>query len=92
MDAIIALIITFLVGLALKVKGFSQNRSLALASLLMPSFFLIKGGISIYSGKASMWPIALIFGTIIGVIVSGLGIVAGAYISQWMFRPPNNTK
>ena len=92
MEAIIALIITFFVGLALKVKRFSPNKALALASLIMPSFFLLRGFISLYKGDASMWPIGLIFGTILGIIVGGLGIVAGAYFLQWKLRTPNKSE
>jgi hypothetical protein len=93
MEAIIALIITFFVGLALKVKGCSANKALALASLIMPSFFLITGFILPYKdGGASMWPIALIFGTIYGIIVGGLGVVAGAYFLKWQLRTHNNSE
>lgn len=92
MDAIIALIITFFLGFALKVKGCSSNKALALASLIMPLFILTAQFILPYKGGASMWPIALIFGTIYGIIVGGLGVLAGAFFFKWQIKNPNNSK
>jgi len=90
MKAIIALIITFSVGFACKFKGYSPNRALACASLVMPLSILIAEFILPHKdGGASMWPIALIFGTIYGIIVGGLGVVAGGLFLKWRHRMYN---
>ena len=93
MNTIFAFIITFFVGFAFKAKGCSQNKALAVASLIMPSFILITKYILLYKvGGAPMWPIALIFGTIYGTIVGGLGVVAGAFFLRWQSRISNKSK
>ena len=87
MKAVIPFIITFIVGFAFKAKGSSPNKALAFASLVMPASVLIAEFILPHKdGGASMWPIALIFGTIYGIIVGLLGVVAGAYFSRWRLR------
>ena len=93
MKAIIPFIITFFVGFAFKAKGSSPNKALALASLIMPASVLIAEFILPHKdGGASMWPIALIFGTIYGIIVGVLGVVAGAYFLRWKLRHPKKSK
>jgi len=93
MKAVIALLITFLVGFAFKYKGCSPNKSLASASLVMPLFILIAEFILPHKGGgASMWPIALIFGTIYGIIVGGLGVVAGGLLLKWRYKMRNKSE
>lgn len=87
MNAFVALVITFFVGFAFKVKRYSPNKALALASLVTPSLIIISKFILPHKDAgASMWPIALLFGTIFGIIVGGLGIVAGAYFLIWQSK------
>ncbi len=93
MKIIIVLMVSFFVGFAFRVKGCSQNKALALASLIMPSFILIAEFIMPHKGSgASMWPIALIFGTIYGTIVGGLGVIAGAFFLKRHPKTPNKLK
>jgi hypothetical protein len=87
MKVIIALIISFFIGFTFNVKGYSQIKALALASLIMPSFILLAEFILPHKGSgASMWPIALLFGAIYGTIVGGLGVIAGAFFLKWQVK------
>ena len=68
-------------------KGYSQKKALALASLIMPTFVLIAEFILPHKGSGtSMWHIALLFGAIYGTIVGGLGIIAGAFYLKWQSK------
>lgn len=93
MKIIIALIICFFIGFTFNVKGYSQKKALALASLIMPTFVLIAEFILPHKGSgASMWHIALIFGAIYGTITGGLGIIAGAFYLKWQSKTPRKDK
>ena len=87
MKIIIALFISFLIGFIFNIKGLSQKKALALASLILPSFILAAEFILPQKGNSSsMWPIALVFGTIYGSILGGLGIIAGAFFLKWQSK------
>ena len=87
MKALIPFILTFFVGFIFKYKRSSPNRALAFASLVMPASVLIAEFILPHKNNgASMWPIALIFGTIYGIIVGLLGVIAGAYFLRWRLK------
>jgi len=93
MKAMFALFICFFIGFTFNVKGYSQKKALALASVILPSFILIAEFILPHKGSgASMWPIALLFGAIYGTIAGGLGIIAGAFFLKWYLKTPRKNK
>ncbi len=82
MPAIVALIIAFLVGLVVKLRGMHMLNAWFLSCCVIPVFVLLSEFILPYmGGGASMWPIALLFGGIYGAISGCLGtIVASIYL------------
>jgi hypothetical protein len=80
MPAIIVLIIIFLVGLILRLRGINEYIALILSCCIMPVFILFTEFVLPYmGGGVSMWPIALAVGSFYGVIVGGLGVVIASF-------------
>jgi hypothetical protein len=78
MPAILALVVTLLVGFVLACRAFTWQKAWLLASLVMPLYVLSAEFIFPYvGGGASMWPIALVFGTLLGIVSGGLGVATG---------------
>jgi hypothetical protein len=89
MPAIIALIITFFVGLLLRLCRMNEFVAWILACFVMPTFVLFDEFVLPYrGGGASMWPIALVVGSFYGAIISGLGV---AIASFYLKRKKGNT-
>jgi len=84
MPAIIALIITFFVGLLLRLRGMNKFVAWILSCFVMPSFILFTEFVlPCMGGGASMWPIAIVVGGFYGVIIGGLGVVfASLYLDR----------
>lgn len=84
MSAIIVLIIPFLVGLILRLRGMNEYLAWISSCLVMPVFIIFDEFVLPYrGGGASMWPIPLIFGGFYGVIVGGLGAgIASFYLKR----------
>jgi hypothetical protein len=82
MPAIVALIITFFVGLVLRLRSMHMFKAWLLSCCVIPIFVLFSEFVLPYmGGGASMWPIALLFGGIFGAISGGLGtIIASIYL------------
>jgi hypothetical protein len=80
MIAIIALIITFFVGLLLRLRGMNEYIAWILSCFAMPAFIIFDEFVLPYrGGDASMWPIALVIGGFYGVISGGLGVVIASF-------------
>ena len=89
MPAIIVLIITFLVGLILRLRGTNEYIAWILSCCIMPSFILLTEFVLPYmGGGASMWPIALAVVSFYGAIVGGLGVVMASF---YLKRKNKNT-
>jgi hypothetical protein len=83
MFTIIALIITFLVGLLLRLRGMNEHIAWMLSCLVMPIFILFDDFVLPYGGGASMWPLPLILGGFYGMIIGGLGAgIASLYLKR----------
>jgi hypothetical protein len=81
MVAIIALTIVCFAGFILRYRGKNNIISILLPSLIMPVLILIDEFILPYrGGGASMWPIALAFGSFYGFMASGFGVVLAQFI------------
>lgn len=80
MPAIIVLIMTFLVGSILRLRGINECIAWILSCCIMPAFILFPEFVLPYmGGGASMRPIALAVGSFYGVIVGGLGVVIASF-------------
>ncbi|MBP1762717.1 MAG: hypothetical protein H6Q64_2259 [Firmicutes bacterium] len=84
MVAIIFLIITFFVGLLLRLRGMNEYIAWILSCLVMPAFIIFDEFVLPYGGGgASMWPLPLILGGFYGVIIGGLGAgIASFYLKR----------
>jgi hypothetical protein len=83
MEAIIALVLTFLAGLFCFLKTGKKMLSWSVASVIMPAFVLFAEFILPYKGGgASMWPIALFVASFAGFISAALGVGIGFYIQK----------
>ena len=75
MPVIIALIITFSVGLILRIRGVKAPVAWLWSCSIMPAFVLLAEFVLPYmGGGASMWPIALVNGSFVGGIAGGIGV------------------
>lgn len=80
MPLIIALLATFAVGVMVRLQRKSQGLAWLLSSLLIPAFVLFDAFVLPYrGGGASMWPIALVIGSFVGVLVGGIGVLTGSF-------------
>ena len=83
MPVIIALIVTFLVGLVSTMRGVNPLISWGISCIIMPAFVLFDEFVLPYrGGGASFWPITIIIGGILGVATGGLGTLIGAAIKN----------
>ena len=81
--AILAVCAALVLSLVLCACGVRPWLSLLFGCLVVPVFVLIAEFIFPYSGGgASMWPVALIFGSIYGAVASGAGVLAGRLIQN----------
>lgn len=80
MPVILALILTFTVGLLVRLQGKPQPLAWLLSMLVMPVFVLVDAFVLPYrGGGASMWPIALVVGSFVGSLGGGLGVVVASF-------------
>lgn len=80
MPTIIVLIITFLAGSILRLRGINEYIAWILSCCIIPAFILFTEFVLPYmGGGASMWPIALAAGSFYGVIVGGLSVVIASF-------------
>lgn len=80
MPLVVALIVTFATGLVIRLQGKSQPLAWLFSSLVIPVFVLFDAFILAYrGGGASMWPIALVIGSFVGILAGGMGVVAASY-------------
>jgi len=87
MPVIIALLIAFLVGLIPPLMGIRAGMAWLLSCLVMPAFVLLSEFVLPYSGGgASFWPIALVFGGILGIMTGGLGVGILVFIVDWQSK------
>jgi len=84
MPVIFALILTFLIGLILRLRGMRVFLAWLLSCCFMPAFVLFAEFVLPYmGGGASMWPIALVVGGFYGFIIGGLGVaIASFYLKR----------
>lgn len=75
MEAVIAVFIASLVGLIGSFVQKSPAHAGLAGCIVMPVFVLfVEFVLSNHGGGASMWPIALVVGSIVGCIVSFIGV------------------
>ena len=80
MPAIIALVITFLVGLLLRLRGMNEFMAWVISCCIMPVFILFTEFVLPYmGGGVSFWQIALAVGSFYGIIIGGLGVVIASF-------------
>jgi len=83
MQKIISIFIVVLpgiIGAILRLRGFREIPAWLLSCAIIPLFILIEEFLLPYQGGgASMWPIALAFGTFYGSMTGGLGVVISSY-------------
>ena len=80
----VILVAVFALGFTLHVIGRSAWVAWLLSGTIMPVCVLAAEFLVPYSGGgASFWPIALLFGSIYGVIVGGTGVLAAAFFLRW---------
>ena len=85
MAALIALSAAFLVGMLVCIKTKRELFAWLAASAVMPTFVLFAEFLLPYQGGgASMWPIALILGGVVGSICGAIGV----WLASWL----NNRK
>lgn len=84
MSAIIALTITFLVGLLLRLRGMNEYVAWILSCLVMPTFIVFDEFVLPYrGGGVSLWPLPLIFGGFYGILAGGFGAgIASLYLKR----------
>lgn len=76
----LALIITFLFGLIMRLSGRKELFVWGLSCLAMPAIVLFNEFILPYpGGGASMWPIAFVLGGFYGSIAGGAGVAAASF-------------
>lgn len=77
---LIILLIPFVTGLAIRLRGKKEVQAWLLSSLVLPALVLLEEFVLPYQGGgASMWPIALFFGGLYGVISGGLGVLTASF-------------
>jgi hypothetical protein len=87
MIATIALMIVCFSGFMLRYRGKSVRVALLLPSLIMPVLILVDEFILPYQGGgASMWEIALAFGSFYGFMASGFGVVLAQFVIKRQSR------
>jgi len=75
------LIAVFALGFIFRFNGKSPWVAWLLSCFVMPIFVLGSEFLLPYmGGGASMWPIALVFGSFYGVIAGGLGALAASFL------------
>jgi hypothetical protein len=80
MTLIILLLIPFVTGALIRLKGNKETRAWFLSALVLPGIVLFDEYVLPYrGGGASMWPIALVMGGLYGVISGGLGVAAASF-------------
>lgn len=83
MVLVIALAVVFLVGLVPAMRGVNPIISWGISCIIMPAFVLFDEFVLPYKGGgASFWPIALVIGGIMGVVVGGLGTIIGIALKK----------
>ena len=84
MPAIAAIAAAFLIGLGLRYrKGMNWFYSWAISCTVMPTFVLFAEFVLPYQGGgASMWPIALFFGSVYGAIAGAIGVAIGSLMRK----------
>ena len=91
MPAVIALIISFIVGFLFSVRSKRFFVAWILSCLVMPAFVLFAEFVLPYMvGGASFWPIALVIGSVLGAMTGGLGIAVAVYYLDWRSKKSND--
>jgi hypothetical protein len=87
MVAIIALTFICFAGFIMRYRGKNNIVSILLPSLIMPALILIDELILPYrGGGASIWEIALAFGSFYGFMASGFGVVLAQFVIKQRSR------
>lgn len=77
MPAFLSVTLAFVIGFLLRSRGWKWWSAWLLSSTIVPTFVLFVEFATEYrGGGASMWPIALAFGGLIGICVGGAGVLA----------------
>jgi hypothetical protein len=80
MMLIILLLIPFVTGALIRLRGKKETSAWFLSSLVLPVIVLFDEFVLPYrGGGASMWPIALVMGGFYGVISGGLGVAVATF-------------
>jgi hypothetical protein len=78
--SIFIIVLPGIIGFTLRVRSFREIPAWLLSCTIIPIFILFSEFVLPYQGGgASMWPIALAFGTFYGAMTSGLGVVMASY-------------
>ena len=78
--SIFIIILPGIIGAILRLRQFREIPAWLLSCTIIPVFILVSEFILPYQGGgASMWPIALAFGTFYGSMTGGLGVVIASY-------------
>ena len=81
--AILAVCTALVLSLVLCACGVKPGFSFLFGFLVVPVFVLVAEFAFPYSGGgASMWPVALMFGSIYGTVASSAGVLAGRFIQN----------
>jgi hypothetical protein len=78
--SIFIILLPGIVGFILRVRNLREIPAWLLSCTIIPVFILVSEFILPYQGGgASMWPVALAFGTFYGSMTGGLGVVIASY-------------
>jgi len=80
MISIFIVILPGIVGASLRLRHFREIPAWLLSCTIIPIFILVDEFLLPYQGGgASMWPIALAFGTFYGAMTGGFGVAIASY-------------
>jgi hypothetical protein len=78
--SIFIIILPGVIGAILRLRDFREIPAWLLSCVVIPIFILADEFLLPYQGGgASMWPIALAFGSFYGAMMGGLGVVIASY-------------
>jgi hypothetical protein len=81
MAAYLALLLAFVVGAVLCARTQREARSWLASCTVVPACVLVSEFVLPYSGGgASMWPIALVFGGLMGALAGGAGVLLASWL------------
>jgi uncharacterized membrane protein len=78
--SVFIIILPGIIGFILRLRGRRDIPAWLMSCTVIPTFILVEEFLLPYQGGgASMWPIALAFGSFYGAMTGGLGVVIASY-------------